>query len=228
MPSTSNLAPGSRTRPPTAPQRRPGPRAGQSRPSVGQQLRTIKPSRAHRAGRPGSNAALLLPGFADHNRLTSTHHREERVMEIPQFEGSVLEAGDEGFETARRGLERGHSASAGSYLPLHGDRRRADRRAFRSGAGTANCDPRRRSRSSRTRDVRGRAGDRPVQHDRGAGGPSSRNATGPRGCLWRHVDHESQAFGMAVTGGIVTHTRDRRVDLGRWDRPPHAPLRTHH
>jgi FAD/FMN-containing dehydrogenase len=34
------------------------------------------------------------------------------------------------------------------------------------------------------------------------------------GCLWRHVDHESQAFGLAVTGGIVTHTGIGGLTLG--------------
>jgi FAD/FMN-containing dehydrogenase len=34
------------------------------------------------------------------------------------------------------------------------------------------------------------------------------------GCLWRHVDHEAQAFGLAVTGGIVTHTGIGGLTLG--------------
>src|SRR5919197_271503 len=34
------------------------------------------------------------------------------------------------------------------------------------------------------------------------------------GCLWRHVDHETQAFGLAVTGGIVTHTGIGGLTLG--------------
>lgn len=46
------------------------------------------------------------------------------------------------------------------------------------------------------------------------------------GCLWRHVDHETQAFGLAVTGGIVTHTGIGGLTLR--DRPPHASLQAHH
>jgi FAD/FMN-containing dehydrogenase len=34
------------------------------------------------------------------------------------------------------------------------------------------------------------------------------------GCLWRHVDHKTQAFGLAVTGGIVTHTGVGGLTLG--------------
>jgi FAD/FMN-containing dehydrogenase len=34
------------------------------------------------------------------------------------------------------------------------------------------------------------------------------------GCLWRQVDQESQAFGLAVTGGIVTHTGIGGLTLG--------------
>jgi FAD/FMN-containing dehydrogenase len=34
------------------------------------------------------------------------------------------------------------------------------------------------------------------------------------GCLWGHVDHETQAFGLAVTGGIVTHTGIGGLTLG--------------
>jgi FAD/FMN-containing dehydrogenase len=34
------------------------------------------------------------------------------------------------------------------------------------------------------------------------------------GCLWRHLDHEAQGFGLAVTGGIVTHTGIGGLTLG--------------
>jgi FAD/FMN-containing dehydrogenase len=44
--------------------------------------------------------------------------------------------------------------------------------------------------------------------------PMARTARAQGGCLWRHVDHESQAFGLAVTGGIVTHTGIGGLTLG--------------
>jgi FAD/FMN-containing dehydrogenase len=44
--------------------------------------------------------------------------------------------------------------------------------------------------------------------------PLAGTARAQGGCLWRHVDHESQAFGLAVTGGIVTHTGIGGLTLG--------------
>ncbi len=44
--------------------------------------------------------------------------------------------------------------------------------------------------------------------------PGGRRARAEGGALWRHVDHETQAFGLAVTGGIVTHTGIGGLTLG--------------
>jgi FAD binding domain/Berberine and berberine like len=44
--------------------------------------------------------------------------------------------------------------------------------------------------------------------------PLGGTARAQGGCLWRHVDHEAQAFGLAVTGGIVTHTGIGGLTLG--------------
>jgi hypothetical protein len=44
--------------------------------------------------------------------------------------------------------------------------------------------------------------------------PLAGTARAQGGCLWRHVDHEAQAFGLAVTGGIVTHTGIGGLTLG--------------
>src|SRR5215203_703680 len=44
--------------------------------------------------------------------------------------------------------------------------------------------------------------------------PESRKARAGGGALWRHVDRETQAFGLAVTGGIVTHTGIGGLTLG--------------
>jgi FAD/FMN-containing dehydrogenase len=44
--------------------------------------------------------------------------------------------------------------------------------------------------------------------------PLARTVRAQGGCLWRHVDHESQIFGLAVTGGIVTHTGIGGLTLG--------------
>jgi FAD binding domain/Berberine and berberine like len=44
--------------------------------------------------------------------------------------------------------------------------------------------------------------------------PESRKARAGGGALWSHVDRETQAFGLAVTGGIVTHTGIGGLTLG--------------
>lgn len=44
--------------------------------------------------------------------------------------------------------------------------------------------------------------------------PASRKAHAGGGALWRHVDRETQAFGLAVTGGIVSHTGIGGLTLG--------------
>jgi FAD/FMN-containing dehydrogenase len=44
--------------------------------------------------------------------------------------------------------------------------------------------------------------------------PESRRARAAGGALWSHVDRETQALGLAVTGGIVTHTGIGGLTLG--------------
>jgi FAD/FMN-containing dehydrogenase len=44
--------------------------------------------------------------------------------------------------------------------------------------------------------------------------PESRKARAGGGALWSHVDRETQALGLAVTGGIVTHTGIGGLTLG--------------
>ncbi len=44
--------------------------------------------------------------------------------------------------------------------------------------------------------------------------PGARVARAQGGALWSHLDRETQAFGLAVTGGIVTHTGIGGLTLG--------------
>lgn len=44
--------------------------------------------------------------------------------------------------------------------------------------------------------------------------PLGRTALAQGGALWSHVDRETQEFGLAVTGGIVTHTGIAGLTLG--------------
>src|SRR6266542_1828086 len=44
--------------------------------------------------------------------------------------------------------------------------------------------------------------------------PSQRTARAEAGVLWGEFDHETQAFGLATTGGVVTHTGIAGLTLG--------------
>ena len=44
--------------------------------------------------------------------------------------------------------------------------------------------------------------------------PETRTARTQAGALWGDFDHETQAFGLATTGGIVTHTGVAGLTLG--------------
>jgi FAD/FMN-containing dehydrogenase len=135
-------------------------------------------------------------------------------MEIPGFAGSVLQAGDKGYNGARQlwngDVQRHPTAIArctGTADVVAAVRFARDRElpiAIRGGghavAGHAMCDDGLVVDLSRMNGVR-------VD-------PTRATARAQGGCLWRHVDHETQAFGLAVTGGIVTHTGIGGLTLG--------------
>src|SRR5215218_4927733 len=139
---------------------------------------------------------------------------EESAMEIAGFLGETLEAGDDRFEAARQiwngDIQRKPAAIArctGTADVLAAVRLARDRAlpmAIRGGghavAGHAMCD------GGLVIDLSAMTG---VRVDALAGTVRAQG-----GCLWRHVDHESQAFGLAVTGGIVTHTGIGGLTLG--------------
>ena len=52
--------------------------------------------------------------------------------------------------------------------------------------------------------------------------PARRTAVAEGGCTWADFDHETQAFGLAVTGGLVSTHGDRRVHARRRHRLAHA------
>lgn len=135
-------------------------------------------------------------------------------MEIAGFLGEVLEAGDEGFESARQiwngDIQRRPAVIArctGTADVLAAVRFARERElpvAVRGGghavAGHAVCD------GGLVIDLSTMTG---VRVD-----PLAGTVRAQGGCLWRHVDHECQAFGLAVTGGIVTHTGIGGLTLG--------------
>ncbi len=135
-------------------------------------------------------------------------------MEIAGFLGEVLEPADEGFNSAsqiwngdiqRKPAVIARCTGAADVLAaVRFARVRELPMAIRGGghavAGHAMCD------GGLVIDLATMTG---VQVD-----PLARTVQAQGGCLWRHVDHESQAFGLAVTGGIVTHTGIGGLTLG--------------
>jgi FAD/FMN-containing dehydrogenase len=135
-------------------------------------------------------------------------------MEINGFLGAVLEPGDNGYEAARR--------------IWNGDIQRRPAMIARC-TGTADVMAAVRFARERELSVAVRGGGHAVAgHALCEGGlvidlspmigvrvdPVAGTVRAQGGCLWRHVDHETQAFGLAVTGGIVTHTGIGGLTLG--------------
>jgi len=135
-------------------------------------------------------------------------------MEIEGFLGAVLEPGDEGCETARQiwnaDIQRRPAViarctgAADVLAAVRFGRERELPVAVRGGghavAGHAQCQ------GGMVIDLSPMTG---VRVD-----PLAGTVRAQGGCLWRHVDHETQAFGLAVTGGIVGHTGIGGLTLG--------------
>jgi FAD/FMN-containing dehydrogenase len=138
----------------------------------------------------------------------------EKMMEIAKFVGSALAPGDVGFDTARQiwngEIQRQPAVIArctgtGDVVAaVRFAREREMPIAIRGGghavAGHGVCDDGLVIDLSRMTDVRA--------------DPVAGTVRAEGGCLWRHVDHETQVFGLAVTGGIVTHTGIGGLTLG--------------
>jgi FAD binding domain/Berberine and berberine like len=135
-------------------------------------------------------------------------------MEINGFLGRVLEPDDDDYEDARKiwngDIQRRPAMIASCTGPadvlaaVRFARERALPVAVRGGghavAGHALCE------GGLIIDLSPMTG---VRVD-----PLAATARAQGGCLWRHVDHEAQAFGLGVTGGIVTHTGIGGLTLG--------------
>jgi FAD/FMN-containing dehydrogenase len=135
-------------------------------------------------------------------------------MEIDGFLGAVLEPGDNGYEGAREiwngDIQRRPAViarcegTADVLAAVRFAREREMAVAVRGGghavAGHALCD------DGVVIDLS------PMIRVRVD--PVAGTVRAQGGCMWRHVDHETQAFGLAVTGGIVTHTGIGGLTLG--------------
>lgn len=135
-------------------------------------------------------------------------------MDIPGFRGAILRPGQQGYDEARRvwnGAVDRHprmiARCAGTADVVAAVRFAAEREllvAVRGGghgvAGTATCD------DGMVIDCSPMKG---IRVD-----PPARTAWAQPGVLWGELDQETQAFGLAVTGGIVTHTGIAGLTLG--------------
>jgi FAD/FMN-containing dehydrogenase len=135
-------------------------------------------------------------------------------MEIEGFRGPVLEPSDEGYEAARAiwngDIQRRPAViarctgAADVMAAVRFARERELPVAVRGGghavAGHALCE------GGLVVDLSPMTG---VRVD-----PLAATVRAQGGCHWRHVDHETQAFGLAVPAGIVTHTGIGGLTLG--------------
>jgi FAD/FMN-containing dehydrogenase len=131
-----------------------------------------------------------------------------------RLRGELLRPGDAGYEQARALWNGAIDRRPGLIARCQGtaDVAAAVRYARGSGlpvavrggghnvAGTASCD------GGLVLDLSPMKG---VQVD-----PGGRSAWAQPGLLWGELDHETQAFGLATTGGIVTHTGIAGLTLG--------------
>ena len=171
---------------------------------------------------------LLGWPMASPSAYPHTWEKGDRRWRSKGSRGQVLEPGDEGYETARQ--------------IWNGDIQRQPAVIARCTGAAPTCWPpcallaigvcRWRCEAAVMPSPGMRCarwpGHRPVADDRRAGRPLGGNGPAQGGCLWRHVDHESAG---PRAGGHWRHRhphRHRRVDPGRRDRPPHAPLRAHY
>lgn len=153
------------------------------------------------------------PGLSPERRgVTAT--RDARPAVIPGYDGDLLEPGDDGYDTARmvwNGLvdrRPAYIARCGGVNDVVAALRFARERglgiAVRGGghgvAGTAVCDDGLVVDLSMMKDIEVHASARMVR-------------AGP-GVLWGELDAATQAFGLATTGGVVSHTGVGGLTLG--------------
>jgi FAD/FMN-containing dehydrogenase len=131
-----------------------------------------------------------------------------------RFAGELLRQGDPGYDEARRiwngaidrrpGLIARCTGTADVIAAVRFARRHDLLVAIRGGAhnvaGTAVCD------DGLVIDLSQMKG---IRVD-----PNARRAWAQPGVLWGELDHETQTFGLATTGGIVTHTGISGLTLG--------------
>lgn len=158
---------------------------------------------------------LVMEGGAQMSTEEKEAVRDADVEELRStFAGELIRPDDPSYEEARKiwngaidrrpGLIARCTGTADVMAAVRFARERELLVAVRGGAhnvaGTAVCD------GGVVIDLSGMKG---IRVD-----PVGRRAWAQPGVLWGELDHETQAFGLATTGGIVTHTGISGLTLG--------------
>ena len=142
---------------------------------------------------------------------------EATVQELREaIRGEVLRARRRRLRRGLPGLERRlRRAPPGGDRALQRRRRRDRRGGLRAQQRPDRRGPRRRPQRRRVLDLRRRPRDRPLVDARRARRPGARRrARSAPGATWADVDHETQAHGLATTGGLVSTTGVAGFTLG--------------
>ena len=165
-------------------------------------------------GRVTSTAAAVRTGIDDHQSSSPRDRRRKPAFAIPGFKGRVITPGDADYDDARAvwngAIDRRPAAVARCEAPddvvaaLRAGRERGVPITVRGGghsvAGRSVCD------DGLVIDL---APMKTISVD-----PVASTATVQAGALWGEFDACTQAFGLATTGGVVSHTGVSGLTLG--------------
>ena len=133
---------------------------------------------------------------------------EEEAIQafIQQTRGPVLRPGDAGYDDARAVWNGMIDRRPALIVQCTGRGRRRRRRQLRARPRPAALDQGRRPQRRRQRRQRRRARDRPLADARRPRRPAGAHGAGQGGATWADVDRETQLFGLATPGGVVSTT----------------------
>ena len=135
-------------------------------------------------------------------------------MEIDGFRGRLIGADHDDYDIARAVWNGAIDRRPRLIARCIGDRRRGRGRAFRSRPRYGDRHPWRGAQRGGHRRLRRRDRHRPLGDAGRAGQPRRPQRLGAGWCALGRVDRETQAHGLATTGGIVSHTGVAGLTLG--------------